>query len=94
MTEVEYGGGGHRTRLRDQEINCCLYGVPPGHVYKGVEEERAGQEEEARPRGSPTPGGSRIPPSQVGVGEGREGGVGEKERGAAPPKPIHIRPPT
>ena len=32
-------------------------------------------------------------PSQVGVGEGREGGVGEKERGAAPPKPIPIRPP-
>ena len=24
MTEVEYGGGGHRTRLRDQEINCCV----------------------------------------------------------------------
>ena len=19
-------------------INCCVYGVPPGHVYKGVEE--------------------------------------------------------
>ena len=41
MTEVDYGGGGHRTRLRDQEINCCVYGVPPGHVYKGVEEGRA-----------------------------------------------------
>ena len=34
----EYGGRGHRTRLRDQEINCCVYGVPPGYVYKGVEE--------------------------------------------------------
>ena len=43
MTEVDYGGGGgHRTRLRDQEINCCLE-VPPAPVYKGVEEEeRAG----------------------------------------------------
>ena len=20
----DYGGGGHRTRLRDQEINCCV----------------------------------------------------------------------
>ena len=40
MIEVDYGGGGHRTRLRDQEINWCIYGVPPGHVYKGVEEGR------------------------------------------------------
>ena len=56
IIEVDYGGGGHRTRLKDQTINCCVYGVPPGHVYKGVEEERAGQEEEARPRGgNPSP---------------------------------------
>ena len=34
----DYGGGGHRTRLRDQEINCCVFGVPPFPVYKGVEE--------------------------------------------------------
>ena len=45
IIEEDYGGGGHRTWLRDQEINCCVYGVPPGHVYKGVEEEGAGQEE-------------------------------------------------
>ena len=50
MTEVDYGGGGHRTWLRDQLINCCVYGVPPSPVYKGVEE-GAGQWEEARPRG-------------------------------------------
>ena len=50
MIKVDYRGGGHRTRLRDQEINCCVYGVPPGHVYKGVEE-GAVQGEEARPRG-------------------------------------------
>ena len=42
MIEVDYGGGGHRTRLRDQEINCCVYGVPPSPVYKEVEEGRAG----------------------------------------------------
>ena len=41
MIEVDYGGGGHRTRLRDQEINCCVYGVPPTPVYKGVEEGEA-----------------------------------------------------
>ena len=43
MTKVDYGGGGHRTRLR--EINdqlVCLWGAP-GHVYKGVEEGGEGQ---------------------------------------------------
>ena len=43
MTEVDYCGGGHRTRLR--EINdqlVCLWGAP-SPVYKGVEEgEEAG----------------------------------------------------
>src|SRR3954470_19616052 len=37
MTEVEYGGGGHRTRLRN-DLNdqlVCL-GVPPSPVYKGA----------------------------------------------------------
>ena len=38
MTEVDYGGRGHRTRLKDQLINLCVYGVPPSPVYKGVEE--------------------------------------------------------
>ena len=38
MIEVDYGGGGHRTRLKDQLINLCVYGVPPSPVYKGVEE--------------------------------------------------------
>ena len=29
MTEVEYGGGGHRTQLRnDQKINLCVMGCP------------------------------------------------------------------
>ena len=37
IIEVDYGGGGHRTRLKDQ-INCCVFGVPPAPVYKGVEE--------------------------------------------------------
>ena len=38
MTEVDYGGGGHRTWLKDQLINLCVYGVPPSPVYKGVDE--------------------------------------------------------
>ena len=38
--------------------------------------------------GSPTPGGSRIPPSLVGVGEGRKG---ERERRKGGPAPLPIR---
>ena len=38
IIKENYGGGGHHTQLRDQEINCCVYGVPPSPVYKGVEE--------------------------------------------------------
>ena len=39
MTEVEYGGGGHRTRLRNDHEDqlVCLWGAP-SPVYKGVEE--------------------------------------------------------
>ena len=41
---------GHRTWLK---INLCVYGVPPGHVYKGGEEE-AGQQGARQGEGSPT----------------------------------------
>ena len=44
IIEVDYGGGGHRTRLKDQ-INCCVFGVPPAPVYKGARGGAAGQEE-------------------------------------------------
>ena len=36
IIEVDYGGRGHRTWLKDQMINCCVYGVPPAPVYKGA----------------------------------------------------------
>ena len=36
MTEVEYGGRGHRTRLRnDHEDQLACHGVPLASVYKG-----------------------------------------------------------
>src|SRR3954466_1463743 len=36
MTEVEYGGGGHRTRLRNDHVDqLCVQGVPLASVYKG-----------------------------------------------------------
>ena len=35
MTEVDYGGGGHRTRLKYRISIVCLE-VPPAPVYKGA----------------------------------------------------------
>ena len=44
MTEVEYGGRGYRTRLRnDHEDQLVCHGVPPAPVYKGARGEAAGQ---------------------------------------------------
>ena len=43
MIEVEFGGRGHRTRLRnDHEDQLVCHGVPPAPVYKGAREEEAG----------------------------------------------------
>src|SRR3954471_17995884 len=84
IIEVDYGGGGHRTLLKDQTINCCIFGVPPDPVYKGA-------------RGRPTGPLWRAPKRgillglQVLVGfhqkgeRGKEGeGEGEGKGGAAP----------
>ena len=91
MTEVDYGGGGHRTRLRDQEINCCVYGVPPAPVYKGAREEEVGPHR-ARPKcgvllGLPSP--SRIPPPILNRKRGREK---EKEGRGRPPSLVQFGP--
>ena len=55
MTEVEYGGGGHRTWLKDQ-INCCVSKGCPLPIYKGVEEG------EGRPSLWRALGGVLLPP--------------------------------
>ena len=49
MIEVEYGGRGHRTRLRNDLNDQLVYlEVPPASVYKGAKGEGAdGQEEGA-----------------------------------------------
>ena len=69
MTNVEYGGGGHRTRLRnDHEDQLVCLEVPPALVYKGAKGEgAAGQGGRRR---SPTPTGSRTPPGAP-LGSGR-----------------------
>ena len=43
IIEVDYGGGGHRTRLRDDQLDqvVCLE-VPHAPVYKGARGEAAG----------------------------------------------------
>ena len=77
MTEVEYGGGGHRTRLRNDHVDQLVcHGVPPAPVYKGARGEVAGPRR-GRAKcgvllGLPSP--SRIPPPLL-----------EKEGGAPPP---------
>ena len=84
MTEVEYGGRGHRTRLRnDHEDQLVCHGVPLASVYKGGREGGA-----AGPMGAP--GGVLL---QAGVGLPplalleKEGGREKEERGAPPPPP-------
>ena len=41
MTEVDYGGGGHRTRLIDPRDQLLCLEVPPAPVYKGAKGEGA-----------------------------------------------------
>ena len=80
MTEVEMCGGGHRTWLRNQLVS--LWGAP-SPIYKGVEE-GGGPALYGAPWRSPTPTGSRIPPSLVGVGEEGRRREGEGKGGWPP----------
>ena len=84
ISEVEYGGGGHRTWLKDQTINCCVSGVPPAPVYKGARG-GCGRPGSRRARRSPTPTGSRTPPfpSWIRTWEGER--VEEKKEGGRRP---------
>ena len=73
IIELDYGGGGHRTRLRDDQLDqlVCLE-VPPAPVYKGARGGAAGQGER-RAGGVLLPPGVGLPPSTflVGLGLGR-----------------------
>ena len=89
MTEVDYGGGGHRTRLKDQLINLCVHGVPPPPYIKGWRRGRAGPPM-ARPREVLLPPGVGSPLFLVEVGAlPSRSRRGRKERGLAP-FPIRI----
>ena len=88
IIEVNYGGGGHRTRLRDQEINCSVYGVPlPPYIKEQGRERRPARRRRARR--SPTPTGSRTPsfPSWS-RRRGKEEVERRKEKGGRRPLPF------
>ena len=86
MTEVEYGGGGHRTRLRnDHEDQLVCPRVPPAPVYKGAKGEGAAGQEEARQGGVLLPPGVGLPPFLVGVGEGGRRRERGRKGGRHPP---------
>ena len=81
MTEVEYGGGGHRTWLRnDHEDQLVCHGVPPAPVYKGARGEEAGPRRGCAKcgvlLGLPSP--SRIPPPLLEEEKGKEDRGGRK----------------
>src|SRR3954462_9781528 len=87
MTEVEYGGGGHRTGLRNDHEDqlVCPWGapLPPYIKEQGRRRSALGG---GRAKGSPTPTGSRTPSFLVQLGEGGKGGKWRRkgERGRAP----------
>ena len=61
IIKVDYGGGGHRTRLRDLKDQLwCLWGAPvPPYIKE--------QGEEDRPRGGGVPKGGALLPPGVGL---------------------------
>ena len=85
MTEVEYGGGGHRTRLgKINRSTCVSRGAPLPPYIKEQGGEAAGQ-------GGRAKGGDLLPPGVglllflVGVGEGRKGERRRRKKGGAAP---------
>ena len=90
IIEVDYGGGGHRTRLKDQWSIVVSFGCPPAPVYKGARG-RGGRPGEGRARRSPTPTGSRTPSLPCWIRRrGKEEGE-RKERGGVSPSPCPIQ---
>ena len=84
MTEVDYGGGGRRTRLGEINDQLVCPRVPPAPVYKG------GRGEAGRPLWARQGGGVLLlvgvglPSFLLLLGGGKEGGEGEGKGGAAP----------
>src|SRR4051812_20712729 len=91
MTEVDYGGGGHRTRLREMNDQLVSSRVPPAPVYKGA------RGEDGRPlQGAPGGGvlllvGVGLPfPTPTRRGKGRRRGRRKGRR--RPPSLVQFGP--
>ena len=84
IIEVDYGGGGHRTRLGDQLSIVVSLGCPLP-LYIKEQGGRGGRPGRARQGGSPTPTGSRTPPFLEGAGEGGKEEVERRKGGRRPP---------
>src|SRR3954469_13707342 len=91
MTEVEYGGGGHRTRLRNDHVDqLCVLRCSPAPVYKEAKGEGLAGQGVAR-QGVLLPPGVGFPPPPILVGIGFLKG-GKRERGpATSPSPNRTR---
>ena len=91
IIEVDYGGGGHRTRLidlKDQLLLCLEVRLPPYIKEQGGGGGRPGG---GAPGGVLLPPGVGLPPFLVQVGEGKEGREEKKERGAPTPLLVLFR---
>src|SRR3954464_8289004 len=93
MTEVEYGGGGHRTRLRnDLKDQLVCPRVPPAPVYKGARGEAGRPLWRAPGGGVLLLVGVGLPSFLLLLGGEKEGGEGEGNGGAAPPLLVQFGP--
>src|SRR3954468_14958388 len=93
MIEVEYGGGGHRTWLRnDHEDQLVCSRVPPAPVYKGARGEAGRPLWRAPGGGVLLLVGVGLPSFLLLLGGGKEGGEGEGKGGAAPPLLVQFGP--
>ena len=89
MTEVEYGGGGHRTRLRNDHEDQLVSRGAPLPPYIKEPRGRGRPAKEGRAKGSPTPTGSRTPSFLVQLGEGGKGGKWRRKgEGGRAPNPL------
>src|SRR3954469_24148715 len=93
MIDVDYGGGGHRTRLRnDLKDQLVCLGVPPAPVYKGARGEAGRPLWRAPGGGVLLLVGVGLPSFLLLLGGGKEGGKGEGKGGAAPPLLVQFGP--
>ena len=91
IIEVDYGGGGHRIRLKDQTDQLLLCLEVPLPLYIKDQGGRGRPAKRGAPGGVLLPPGVGLPPFLVGLGEEREGERG-KGKGGRPPLLVQFGP--